>query len=71
MVEPNGYEKMSERLSALESELSRLRKEHADMVRQLATAQSRVSELEHARDDALDRIDWAIDSLHNVLEQGQ
>ena len=27
-----------------------------------------IAKLEQARDEALSRIDWAIDSLHNVLE---
>jgi hypothetical protein len=35
---------------------------------QLAEAQATIAKLEQARDDALSRIDWAIDSLHNVLE---
>ena len=62
---------MSERLPALEKELARLRKAHADMARDLEVAHGRVRELEAARDHALDRIEWAIDSLHNVLDQGQ
>ena len=60
---------LSERLPALERELVRLRKEHADVVKSLSVANERVRELETARDAALDHIDWAIDSLHNVLDQ--
>lgn len=32
---------------------------------ELATAQQRIAELEQRTADALNRIDWAIDSLHN------
>jgi hypothetical protein len=35
---------------------------------QLAEAQATIAKLEQARDEAVNRIDWAIDSLHNVLE---
>ena len=62
---------MSERLSALEKELTRLRRRNVDMERALESANERVRELEQARDHALDRIDWAIDSLHTVLDQGE
>lgn len=62
---------MSERLPALEKELVRLRKEHADAIGALAAANDQLRELEAARDLALDRIDWAIDSLHNVIDQRQ
>ena len=62
---------MSERLSALERELLRLRQQNMEMVQALADANQRVHELESARDLAIDRIEWAIDSLHTVLDQGQ
>ena len=71
MAERKDPNVMSERLSALEKELVRLRKHNADLARDLDTTGQRVRELEAARDQAMDRIDWAIDSLHNVLEQGQ
>ena len=35
---------------------------------QLAEAQAMIAKLEQARDEAVSRIDWTIDSLHNVLE---
>ncbi|HEY8246721.1 MAG TPA: hypothetical protein VIG38_05520 [Hyphomicrobium sp.] len=35
---------------------------------QLSEAQAMIAKLEQARDEAVNRIDWAIDSLHNVLE---
>ena len=71
MAERKEQNAMSERLSALEKELARLRRQNADMARDLETANRRVQDLESARDFALDRIDWALDSLHNVLEEGQ
>ena len=71
MVERKEQIPMSDRLPALEKELVRLRKEHAEAVRALAIANDRLRELETARDFALDRIDWAIDSLHNVIDQRQ
>ena len=71
MAEKKDPSPMSERLPALEKELTRLKRLNADMALALETANARVQELESARDLALDRIDWAIDSLHNVLEQDQ
>ena len=71
MAEKKDRSPMSERLPALEKELTRLKRLNADMALALETANARVQELESARDLALDRIDWAIDSLHNVLDQDQ
>ena len=62
---------MSDRLSALEKELTRLRRENAGMTQALAEAAQRVQDLESARDVALDRIEWAIDSLHTAVDQEQ
>lgn len=71
MVERKEHIPMSDRLPALEKELVRLRQEHAEAVRALAAANDRVRELEAARDLAMDRIDWAIDSLHTIIDQRQ
>jgi len=49
-------------------EVEALKARVADLERQLKTSQSRVADLEQIRAQALNRIDWAIDSLHNVLE---
>jgi hypothetical protein len=35
---------------------------------QLAEALAMIAKLEQARDEAVGRIDWTIESLHNVLE---
>jgi TolA-binding protein len=71
MAEKRERSDMSDRLSALEKELTRLRRQNADMTQALADATQRVQDLESARDLALDRIEWAIDSLHTVIEQEQ
>lgn len=51
-----------------ESQLEALERERDQLKVQLADARAAIAKLEHARDEALNRIDWAIDSLHNVLE---
>jgi hypothetical protein len=50
-----------QRVESLERERDRLKTE-------LAGALARIARLEAARDEAVNRIDWALDSLHNVLE---
>ena len=50
------------RLADLEAECRRLAAE-------LEAARARIGELEHARDQALDRIAWVVDSLQDMLEQ--
>ena len=49
------------RLEAVERERDQLRAK-------LAAAEAAISKLQQARDEAVNRIDWAIDSLHNLLE---
>lgn len=51
------------RIEALERECDLLKS-------QLAEAQAQIAKLEKAREDAVNRIDWTIDSLHNLLESG-
>ena len=51
-----------ERLRELEALNARLQAE-------LAAARARITELEAARDQAIDRIAWVIDSLHNLTEK--
>lgn len=51
-------------LNALEA----VERERDQLKAQLSEALARIAKLEKARDEALNRIDWAIDSLHNVLE---
>lgn len=41
----------------------------AKLVAELEAARARITELEAAQRDVLDRIAWAIDSLHSLMEQ--
>ena len=50
------------RIRTLEVERDRLAAE-------LQAAQARIKALEQAREQALNRIDWVIDSLHNLIEE--
>ncbi|HVZ04694.1 hypothetical protein [Hyphomicrobium sp.] len=42
-----------------------MRAENVRLRAELATARQRIAELEQRTADALNRIDWALDSLHN------
>jgi predicted RNase H-like nuclease (RuvC/YqgF family) len=53
----------------LESKVQALKDERAALKEQLKVARARVKELEAAQTDAVNRIDWVIDSLHNLLEE--
>ena len=46
-----------------------LERERDQLKEQLADAMAQIARLQEARDEAVNRIDWAIDSLHNVLEK--
>ena len=50
------------RIEPLEAERDRLKAE-------LLAAQARIKALEQAREQALNRIDWVIDSLHNLIDE--
>jgi len=56
-------ERHAQRIKTLERERDRLKV-------QLAEAKERIARLEESRAEAVNRIDWVIDSLHNVLENG-
>jgi hypothetical protein len=43
-------------------------RDHEALLAALAAANARIAALEQERLDILNRIDWVIDSLHNVLE---
>jgi uncharacterized coiled-coil DUF342 family protein len=53
----------AQRIKTLEAERDRLK---ADLVE----AVERIERLEASRTEAVNRIDWVLDSLHNVLETG-
>lgn len=54
-------EKPADRVAVLESECAELR-------RQLAAAQQQITKLKRSQDLVVNRIDWVIDSLHNLIE---
>lgn len=56
--------RLADAVTALEIEREQLRRE-------LAEARARIVELEKARKEALDRIDWALDSLHTLLQRAE
>ena len=60
---PGASDRHAQRVKALERERDRLKT-------QLAEAETRIARLEESRAEAVNRIDWVIDSLHNVLENG-
>lgn len=49
-------------------DVARLSARVVELERDLAAARQQISDLEALREQALNRIDWAIDSLHNVLD---
>ena len=55
---------IEERCRALEADRDRLTAE-------LEVARAEIQRLEQARADIANRIDWVIDSLHNILEGGR
>jgi len=56
-------DRQGQRIKSLERECERLKS-------QLAEANERIAALEQRRAEAVNRIDWVIDSLHNVLANG-
>lgn len=51
--------------------LAQIERERDELKTRLAAAEARIAELEHQRVDVVNRIDWIIDSLQNVLEAGR
>jgi hypothetical protein len=52
----------------LEEQVIALRKERDQVAKDLKAAKARIATLEDAQTQAINRIDWVIDSLHNVSE---
>ena len=56
-------DRQGQRIKSLERECERLKA-------QLSEANERIAALDQRRAEAVTRIDWVINSLHNVLENG-
>ena len=56
---------------ALEGRLRALEAERDRLTSELEAARAEIQRLEQARADIANRIDWVIDSLHNILEGGR
>ena len=56
-------------LAKIEEDIQALRAERNDLRAELAAAKQRISQLEAINEEAVNRIDWVLDSLHSLLEQ--
>jgi predicted RNase H-like nuclease (RuvC/YqgF family) len=65
---PADNKRADTKLNGQVARLESVEHERDQLKAQLAEAQAMIAQLEQARDAAVSRIDWAIDSLHNVLE---
>ena len=52
----------------LEARVNELKRERDTFEAELAAAKAKIAALEAARTDAINRIDWVLDSLHTVLQ---
>lgn len=59
---------VSKQASSPAADLSALQQENAGLKQELERAKARIAELEQRQAEILNRIDWAIDSLHNLRE---
>ena len=50
------------------ADVALLAAENARLAAELAAARSRIAELEQKHADVINRIDWVIDSLHNLAD---
>ena len=60
--------KLATAVEKLEAKFKVMQKERDSLKDELAAATRRIKELEASQTDAVNRIDWVIDSLHNLLE---
>jgi hypothetical protein len=51
------------------SRIEELEKERLELLARLAAAEATIKAFESQRIEAVNRIDWIIDSIHNVLER--
>ena len=49
--------------------VAQLQRERDALVKQLSAAEQRIAELESAHDQAINRIDWVIDSIQTVFDE--
>lgn len=56
-------------LKQLESEARALKKQRDELRHELMAAKQRIAELQAINEDAVNRIDWVLDSLHSLLEK--
>lgn len=56
-------------LKKLEAEARALKTERDSLRAELTAAKKRIAELEAINEDAVNRIDWVLDSLHTLLEK--
>ena len=50
------------------AQVGRLQAENARLTEQIAAAEARIALLERQRDEALNRIEWVIDSIYSLAE---
>lgn len=67
-VRPN--ESLSAGGAAPAEVVAQLERERDSLKVELAAAAARITALEQQRTEILNRLDWAIDSLHSLLEKG-
>lgn len=60
---------LSGAVKRLEAKIKSLQVERDKLNSELKSAHLRIAELEAAHKDAVNRIDWVIDSLHNIVEE--
>lgn len=65
----SGKSDLSAAVERLEGKLKVLQGERDGLQEELKTARARIAELEALQKDAVNRIDWVIDSLHNLVEE--
>ncbi len=62
-------EALDKAMARLEGEVATLRQERDALASDLAAARERIAALESTHEQAINRIDWVIDSLHNVMNE--
>lgn len=63
-----GPAQLAASVERLEGKLKALQDERDKLKSDLKVALTRIGELEATQTDAVNRIDWVIDSLHNIVE---